>query len=360
MKKLLPIIHLMLLAFTSKAQVLYTENFDNLAIGVVNTDPTGLTTGKGGWYTFYSGDNPNIASPEIVSETGRGNLLKLPSVSIAGNDYYAVFRNDLLSYWKQRQRGNNILKISFDFYTGDAGNSVGGATSDHSRIDIMNIDGDYIIGYQFIANTNAQYLRASHPKYRYNILNPKKYYYLTNDYAYAMPNEIRFKPNQWITLELIIDYYSNKLYFSIPSLNYTIVRDSDIQLGLGEEGHDDSPVTIIFSHFGHTLTKDYYPKFDNISMSAHNTTPKLSNHQFLATKFNLYPNPANKVVTIANEDNLPVQQIKIYDIAGKQLSTQTYNNEAEVQLNVEHLAVGTYMLHIQTTKGTAVKQLVKK
>src|SRR5690606_29479281 len=106
-----------------------------------------------------------------------------------------------------------------------------------------------------------------------------------------------------------------------------------------EEGHDDSPVTIIFSHFGHTLTKDYYPKFDNISMSAHNTTPKLSNHQFLATKFNLYPNPANKVVTIANEDNLPVQQIKIYDIAGKQLSTQTYNNEAEVQLNVEHLAV---------------------
>ncbi|RRA91082.1 T9SS type A sorting domain-containing protein, partial [Paenimyroides viscosum] len=45
---------------------------------------------------------------------------------------------------------------------------------------------------------------------------------------------------------------------------------------------------------------------------------------------------------------------------GKQLRTHTFNNEAEIQLNVESLASGTYMLHLQTAQGTAVKKLVKK
>jgi len=55
-----------------------------------------------------------------------------------------------------------------------------------------------------------------------------------------------------------------------------------------------------------------------------------------------------------------VQQVVIYDISGKQLNTQSFNNETEIQLNVENLASGTYMLHLQTNEGTAVKKLVKK
>ncbi|RRA94007.1 T9SS type A sorting domain-containing protein [Paenimyroides viscosum] len=35
-------------------------------------------------------------------------------------------------------------------------------------------------------------------------------------------------------------------------------------------------------------------------------------------------------------------------------------NETFKQLNVENLASGTYMLHIQTNAGLAVKKLVKK
>jgi len=42
------------------------------------------------------------------------------------------------------------------------------------------------------------------------------------------------------------------------------------------------------------------------------------------------------------------------------LNTQMFNNENEIQLNVENLVSGVYLLHIETNEGTAVKKLVKK
>ena len=86
----------------------------------------------------------------------------------------------------------------------------------------------------------------------------------------------------------------------------------------------------------------------------------LSANEQLATKFNLYPNPATNVVNITNTDNLFVEKATVYDIAGKEIKNQTFTNETNIQLNVENLASGTYLLHLQTNEGTAVKKLVKK
>lgn len=74
----------------------------------------------------------------------------------------------------------------------------------------------------------------------------------------------------------------------------------------------------------------------------------------------MYPNPASNVVNITNSENIAVQQVTIYDISGKQLKTQNFDSSQEIQLNVENLASGTYMLHIKSESGTAVKKLIKK
>src|SRR5690606_23470878 len=99
-------------------------------------------------------------------------------------------------------------------------------------------------------------------------------------------------------------------------------------------------------------------KYDNIKITALNAVPPhiLSAESFLAQKFNLYPNPATNVVTITNSENLLVQQIAVYDTTGKLITTENYNNKTEIQLNVEHLASGTYLLHLKTAEGTAVKK----
>src|SRR5690606_7102369 len=86
----------------------------------------------------------------------------------------------------------------------------------------------------------------------------------------------------------------------------------------------------------------------------------LSVNEQLAEKFNLYPNPANNLVNITNNENMFVKEVAVYDTTGKLITTQNYNEQAEIQLNVENLASGTYLLHLQTNEGVAVKKLVKK
>lgn len=85
----------------------------------------------------------------------------------------------------------------------------------------------------------------------------------------------------------------------------------------------------------------------------------LSTNEQLAQQFNMYPNPATNIVNITNSENLVVEKVIVYDIAGKQLSTQAFNNEQNIQLNVENLATGNYLLHLHTSQGVAIKKLVK-
>src|SRR5690606_23589009 len=103
-------------------------------------------------------------------------------------------------------------------------------------------------------------------------------------------------------------------------------------------------------------------RVDNIKITALKSVPPevLSTANFLAEKFNLYPNPATNVVNITNNENMFVKEVTVYDTTGKLISTQNYNNETEIQLNVENLASGTYLLHLQTAQGIAVKKMVKK
>lgn len=55
------------------AQVLYTENFDNLTLGDLGTDVTGTTPGKGGWYTTGATN----AQYAIITEPNKGKALSL-------------------------------------------------------------------------------------------------------------------------------------------------------------------------------------------------------------------------------------------------------------------------------------------
>src|SRR5690606_34033170 len=100
-------------------------------------------------------------------------------------------------------------------------------------------------------------------------------------------------------------------------------------------------------------------KFDNFVISAVDTVP-LSTQDFISSKFNVFPNPMNDVVTITNNENINIEQIQVFDISGKNVKIHSYTNTNKVQLNLENLASGTYLLHINTNKGVAVKKIVKK
>lgn len=360
MKKQLLFLAALISCTLANAQVLYTEDFNSYTVGNLGTDYSGQTPGQGGWYTEsllpppqYT-YNPSNNEYQIATEPLRGNILQIQPLALIGELGRNVFRTDLDTYWQQRTNGNNILKLSFDKYIDDSDDSWM-----QLKINLFSNEGRL-----------ASFDYAPYPQYMSGNINGARGDF--NISQTGLPFMLNGQPlklplNTWVTFELYIDYATNNYYFYIPTINYVAKKTATINLQLGgTEQYNDSVTKILVAYrklVNQPSTNTYTPKIDNINLSALNTIPAqiLSINEVLAKSFNLYPNPATNIVNITNNENLNVEQITVYNSTGKQINTQTFNNtQQEIQLNVNNLASGTYMLHLQTAQGTAVKKLIKK
>lgn len=89
------------------------------------------------------------------------------------------------------------------------------------------------------------------------------------------------------------------------------------------------------------------------------TTTGLGVNDAFARKFSTYPNPANNVVNISNNDNITLTNVAINDINGRTVKTMKVNNLSEVQMDVTELSAGVYFMNIDTDSGIAVKKFIK-
>lgn len=306
-------IFLFLISFQSiKAQLLWSDNFDNHPVGLLSTDPTGITPGYGGWHVKI-----NSGQVQIVPESGRGYMMAMGWVNLAFGstaDYVTLENLDVL--WNIRNKNNNILKLEFETQTRNFGLPESAALNHMVYLSFKNTQ-DF---------------------YQYNC------YF---DKVTALYN------NNWIKVEIFIDYSTNTFYQYIPGYSYRV----DKRVNIGEP----YKLTILGGYKFSLNTNQILIKMDNMKISAIPALPSyLKINEFLTSKFNVFPNPATDIVTITNNENIGVQQIEVYDINGKNVKSQNYIHENEVQLNISDLAAGTYMLHVKTNQGTAIKKVVKK
>ena len=321
---------LFLITFQSpNAQVLWSDDFDGYTVGTLNTNLTGQTPGQGGWYV----ETLNLDSNAFVTpETGKGNVLVLKRTD-QNSGYSQIILQQvpgiLYNLWKNRIVGNNILKYEYEIYGSGSFNEgpKGGVLHQNEVLIDLKYSSlhNHLIGRYFKSPRNSE-------------VNLKKY------------NTSTFPSDAWIKVEMFIDYNTNNVFFYLQTLNLQ---------GYGTFSHNLEPESISFSIYA--LNSLSIVKIDNMKISAIPTLPSYLNvDEFLGSKFNVFPNPATDVVTITNKENIGVQQIEIYDINGKSVKSQNYDHENEIQLNISDLASGTYMLHVKTNQGTAVKKLVKK
>ncbi len=360
--KLLTLVVSLFTAQLSLAQLLYTEDFESYNTGPFSTDHTGATPVQGGWYTWVEQPDPtrpydDAISPsvnhfEIVSDPNKGKLINIIEEKNAAryiNSGGYIERTDLNTYWQQRHPGNNVLKLAFDIYTDTDDNDVteGLAVALYNEKELL---------------TNFEYRNGNNFR--------GGYVYLPNRgviYPYGSANgqlQIKNFPSEsWVTVELYIDYDNNQVYFSVPSLNYTLVANTLFPLSLTGGGeHDDNPVKLeLMNTYGGSIkVPPQGRKIDNINLSAQNFTPTVSTNEFVSGKFNIFPNPATDLVTITNSENIGIKEIAVYDLNGKIVKSQKFKKENEILLNTEDLNSGTYFLHIVTDEGTGIKKLVKK
>jgi hypothetical protein len=77
----------------------------------------------------------------------------------------------------------------------------------------------------------------------------------------------------------------------------------------------------------------------------------------LSSKFKVYPNPANDVITVESK-NINITAVSLYSVLGKQVLSglQLKNN----RLDISALSKGVYFMKINSDQGTVTKRIIKK
>jgi hypothetical protein len=98
---------------------------------------------------------------------------------------------------------------------------------------------------------------------------------------------------------------------------------------------------------------------DSLSLDDVVVTGTLGVKDVLASSFRTFPNPVNNVITISNDQNILLTDVRVTDVNGRTIKTINANNTAELQINLSDLTSGVYFLNINSDSGNAVKRIVK-
>jgi len=293
---------------------------------------------------------------QIVPENTKGNILTIKETpSTTHHIGRNVFRSDIATIWNQRIPGNDILKLSFELYTGPV---TVGEKKNLIHYSYGLPQQRYIFcNLIFDATTKALQLAIQTSKNNSALLHTGNK--LNGNYDLILPSDT------WITVEFYIDYTGSTYYVSVPSLNHTVSFDFGFPMALTDPVNEGDPVNgtpkrLYFG--GRTFINSIYyeTKFDNINISATNIAPTVSVKDFISDKFNVFPNPVADIVTITNSENIGFEAITVYDLEGRVIKARKYNGENKTQLNLSNLATGVYLLHIKTKEGVAVKKIIKQ
>ena len=350
MKQLFYIITMLFFTNLMTAQVLYEEDFDLLMTGDVGQDFTGTVSGQGGWYieTFIGTPQP-APTPlnfQIETEPDRGKVLALTGMPAGNVGFVNLEQRGLETRWNSRDWGNNVLKFEFDFFNGNFPYPSGYPFA--SVIGLYGKKGKFLAGYGFW-HGDGQLLGGINRGTMQNIV-PLD----ANDTHLLIPK------NEWYHLVIYVDYNNAQVHFEIPSLGISVTKIVFDLLPTPETMEDYPPSFISFPPKNQNIMLDTPPtvKLDNVKISAIKYSP-VSTVDILASKFNLYPNPVDDVVTISNKENINIEEVIVYNINGKIIKTQTHSFH-QVQLNMQEMHAGVYLLHIKTNQGETVKKVIKK
>lgn len=335
----------LLAANLTTSQVLYSENFDNLAIGDLSTD---LTPGKGNWFT-RSNIIYDPLDVRVTNASTSNNILTVQNIinptTNRGEIYLKLKDLDVL--WNNRIDGNNVLKFEFDIYIDMVDNINYGLTIDHSFLYQQGVFAklDFLSSSQY-----NNIIRGNYSNQNGNNYQPIEFDYQGTQQFVGFPNKT------WMKVTFYFDYVTKKIHYHIPSLKIHYA---------GNFNYNFFPLAfeIKFYRDIHNQTATYLEPFvlyDNFNISAINSTP-LSINKTTETTFNIFPNPVTDIVTIINNENIGgIEEVVVYDMNGKKVKSQKgNNNKNEVQLNMENFARGSYLLHVKTKEGTAIKKLIK-
>ena len=85
----------------------------------------------------------------------------------------------------------------------------------------------------------------------------------------------------------------------------------------------------------------------------------LNNNKELSRKIILFPNPASETVYLKNESNFKLNKIQIRNSLGQLIKQEIIiDNNQQIEIPVESLAKGLYLIHITSSNGNTIKRVI--
>ncbi len=318
------------------AQVLESDNYNSYNLGDLGTDITGSIAGQGNNFT-YRGTN---ADYQIVNiDAGHEKSLELTSVATqAVSSNRAVFKSGLNTAWLNRTTGNDILKVTFQIYTGAAA-------------------GGKLIGSETIATDSG--IAGIY----FNSLTKKIVCYATINTGGTtgslweidgIDNTI-YPLNTWISVAYIYNPLGN-VTFIINGVTTTVTNYSFYSVTQGKIPSQhyirmlqifENTTTIV----GTTMA------IDNVVVEAVSSTSLGISENTPSDNLGLciYPNPAKEIVYLKTASKIDF--VRIMDFTGKIIFSNTIRNNA---IDVSNFPSGIYFINVETENGILNQKFVKE
>jgi len=142
--------------------------------------------------------------------------------------------------------------------------------------------------------------------------------------------------------------FANKYFFA----DYCLGRISYLNTTTGVITHSPNiSGTSGIRSFGEDINGELY--FTNGSVIYRLIDSSFSTSEFENAGFSMYPNPAKNTFTIKSTTANLATNVKMYDLSGKLLLTQSLENAPENAISIESLSKGIYMVTVETSNGTS-------
>jgi hypothetical protein len=93
---------------------------------------------------------------------------------------------------------------------------------------------------------------------------------------------------------------------------------------------------------------------DNLSFNYTTSSEELLQER----RINIFPNPTNRFLYF-NIDNVQIEQIKIFDISGREIKNYSFELNTKPIIDLEEFANGAYYIKLQTTTGIYSFKIIK-
>ena len=339
---------------SAQAQVLVNENFESLTIGNVGTDVTGATAGQGGIYLL--GGTPADYQIATIDAT-HGKSLRITS----GNGAPPPTGGNTNERWTWKNitttasAANNLTVITADIFTGPATGSGSIGLVLFGSAGGANPTTQGGIKYNYATKKMQGIAHVSIPTYP-----PAG---TTGTLTVGLGDHI-FPANTWVTVQ----YRYNKttgehsyLYTDGTNSGSYTYNGGNVTVGgapypavvvpnLIPDEADIVNTTVTGNTVANIAAIDNWSvQFTNQALLGTSELQKIDKAELL-----IYPNPVSDILNIKTKEK--VQSASIFDMTGRKIEAKVMDNAVDVT-NLER---GTYIINIQTEKGTTSEKFIKK